>query len=237
MSKRSIFLTAAALGLLACLGGVGPANAGTITQTFTNPSTTVPYNVTFAANSFNHYEPSSATLTSVEILVTSLITGKVQVINISPSAQTFSNATGSVPVSITGPNSLGLSVTATTPGQSGNIAAAPAGGFTEETLSGSTVTASVGTTLTGSAVDPYLGTGTNDLSFVFTAGAGTFGGSSSANGFVFFGGSATASATVQLVYNFTTAAIPEPNSMSLLGIGMAGFFAFRRYFNKRNADV
>jgi len=35
----------------------------------------------------------------------------------------------------------------------------------------------------------------------------------------------------------SVAAIPEPTSMSLLGIGMASFLAFRRFFNTRNADV
>jgi len=231
MKKRSLFLT---LAWMAVLGGVGSARAGQITQTFTSPAATVPYTVTFMANQFNM---PGATLTSVEIEVASTITGVVQVINISNFAQTYSNATSSVPVSLSGPAGLALGVTATTSGQSGTIAAAPAGGFTEKTLDGNSVTGSVSTTLVPPNLTPYIGSGVDSLPFTFTAGSGTYGGSSSANGSVFFGGSATASASVTLVYNFTAAAVPEPASMGMLGIGMAGFFAFRRFFDKRAAKV
>jgi hypothetical protein len=36
---------------------------------------------------------------------------------------------------------------------------------------------------------------------------------------------------------FSALAVPEPSSMSLLGIGMASFFALRRFLNKRNDHV
>jgi hypothetical protein len=211
--------------LLAC--AVGTAQAGSSTQTFTAPSTEVPFSVTFLADQFNM---PGCTLTSVNITVTSDIVGSVNVINTSASAQTFSNATSSVPVTLTGPDSLGLNVTATTSGQSGSIAGRPGGPgtFTEVDLPGNTVTASVGTTLTGSSLTPYIGTGTKDLMFTFGAGSGTFGGSSSANGQVFFGGSATADATVTITYTWATVTVPEPSSMILAGIGVVGLAVFRR---------
>jgi hypothetical protein len=37
--------------------------------------------------------------------------------------------------------------------------------------------------------------------------------------------------------NFTVLTVPEPASMGLLGIGMAGFFAFRRFSRKRATKV
>jgi hypothetical protein len=39
------------------------------------------------------------------------------------------------------------------------------------------------------------------------------------------------------IVSVTYAAVPEPASMALLGIGMTSFLAFRRFFNKRNPVV
>jgi len=226
MTKRSMFLIAA-FGLLASLGGVGSAHAGmaTITQSFTIPTGTVPFNQTVSANQFNYYVPvGKGTLDSVEVILTATITGNVSIVNITAMPQAFTNATASVPVTIAGPD-VSLSETATTTPQSGTV---PPYAGTPYTLPGSTTT----DTTSGFAANltPYLGTGTNDLNFTFSGGTGTYGGSSVFG--VFFGGTATAGATIQVLYNYTPV-VPEPSSMALLGIGMAGFLSFRRLLQKR----
>jgi len=203
--------------LLAC--GVGTAQAGTIiTQTFSSPPTPVAWSTTYDANQFN---PSLGTLTSVEIEVSSNIVASVDVYNFSGSPQSFTKATASIPITLTGPASLSLSATGGTAGLAGS--AVPG----LNTFPGLPTTASTSTTLTSSgALAPYIGTGVSTLVFDFNAGDGTYSGAA-VSGVVFFGGSATANATVDVIYTYT-AAIPEPSSVILAGIGIVGVAVFGR---------
>jgi len=198
--------------------GVGTAQAGTITQTFSSPAQPVPWSTTYLANQFN---PSLGTLTSVEIDVTSNIVASVLVFNDTSSTQSFTNATASIPITLTGPASLSLSATGTTTGQTGTV-----GPGLKETLPGVPTTASTSTTLTSPGdLAPYIGTGVSTLVFNYAAGDGTYSGTAASG--VFFSGSATADASVEVIYNYTTT-IPEPSSVILAGIGIVGVAAFGR---------
>lgn len=202
------------------------AKADFITQTFMNPSMAVPYTYNFAANQFN---PSLGTLTSVTFTVTSNVVASVTVVNLNSTAQSFTNATASVPITVTGPNSTAvvLTATGTTAPQSGTVGA-DVGGIPGMTMiSGLTVTASSTTSLTGGALATYIGTGTSSLSFVFGAGNGTYSGTGPSN--VYFGGSAAADAKVVITYTFTPATIPEPASLAMVGMGLGGLFVARRF--------
>jgi len=80
---------------------------------------------------------------------------------------------------------------------------------------------------------PALGTG-KVLDFSFET---QFGSIAFSSGIWTYKVGAPIASAAPLYINTTLLSVPEPASMALLGIGMASFFAFRRFFNKQNANV
>jgi hypothetical protein len=226
MSKRSFSLIAA-FGLIASLAFATPSQAGSVTVTYYStvvPNMTAGYAVALTLPQFN---PLLGTLQSVSLSVDATTVGQVQVINTTSGALPFSNAFTSVPVTVTGPGPTVVTTTATAMVTSGT---ANPGLNTFPNVGGMSTAE---TPVTGSLI-PYMGTSTFGVTLSTTAGSASSGGMGS-NGQLFFGGTAKAGGTADVTYTYL--AVPEPASMGLLGIGMAGFFAFRRLFNKRSADV
>ncbi len=232
MSRRSFSLIAA-LGLLANLAFSTPSQAASITYTSTVvPNSSLPLSVGLTLPLFN---PDMGTLTAVTLSVEATILGKVQIVNISgslgsPTNLAFTNAFTQIPVTVTGPDSLTVSATAVANVASGIATASP----DLTTFSGIQGSQMGYTPVPAAEISTYVGSGTFGATLSASAGNATSGGTGGA-GFLFFGGTAEAGGSADVTYTYT-AIVPEPASMSLLGIGMAGFFAFRRFFNKRSAN-
>ena len=200
--------------------GISAAQAAVITQTynFTPAPEPVPYDWNFT---FNSFDTSLGTLTGVQVNQILNVTAEVDVFNSTSSAKSFTNATASVPVTLTGPNPT---FTLTTTGITTPISGIANPGF--NTFPGQTGSTS------GSISDPNLSIyalgAPVPQSWTASGGNGTFSGTSS-NG-VFFSGNASAGGSVTLIYTYTptttsSSTVPEPTtifgSIVALGLGVA----------------
>jgi PEP-CTERM motif len=214
---KTLALTAAIFGAMAV-----PANAGTKTlmETATIPTAPTPFTYDFTLPAF---DTALGTLTGVDLDITSTTTASVQVYNFAGASQTFSNATASIPLTVTGP--AGLFVTATY--SAGPFSGTAAPGLT--TVPGTTGTASNSTSVPSTDFSHYEGSSPIALSYSADAPFGDYGGRGVPG--VFFGGSAETGGTFTVVYSYT--AVPEPATFAMMGLGFfgLGLAAFRSKHN------
>jgi hypothetical protein len=227
MTKR--FLIPALL--LACAAGTAQAASVTYTA-YTTPQNTplaLPFDQTLSLSKFN---PSLGTLTGISFTVSNSVSGYVSIYNVDTSSHTFTNATagdtvtasttvGSVPESVMTTSNVTVASGSASPGVNNYLPA------TTVTTTGSQV-------LPMSDWGAYTGTGGSMVSFSFAAGAATYGGTeTNGSGDLYFGGKVKGYGSISITYTYTPFAVPEPASLGLLGIGMAGLLSFRRLFKRK----
>jgi hypothetical protein len=213
-------LTLAAL-VLAVMAVAQSASAGTITQTVSYTGGSPPFTDVLTFNKFN---TALGTLTSVSIELSETSTLSSSVFNSTSSAVSFSNATTSATVTATGPDSTTSTATVTSDPFAGT---ATPNGFTN----GPSTTATATATSFAASLAPYEGAGTGTFTVSTSAAALAYTGDAAVAGALFFGGPATASGSVTIIYTYTSA-IPEPASLGMVALGLGGIFAVRRFRSK-----
>jgi len=216
MSKRS-FPLIAALGVIASLAFVTPSWAASVPFTYTTAVTTSP-TITGTLVLGSAVSPAP----SVTVTALSPTPNTVAPMNPAPnSGSSFAFIIGSYTLSNVPANSLyriqgtiDENVTITTTSGTGTIQIV-------ETFNGFV---GDGVTTITPGIDPGS-PGTTTIGKVKFS--------------VFFESTSTQAGVPGSAINIAiqAGAIPEPASMSLLGIGMAGFLAFRRFFDKRSTRV
>ncbi len=192
------------------------------TNVFTN--VTAPANTSFQLPTF---DTSLGTLTSVTISSTLTGSAVISIFNVTSSSQVFTNASASVPLTISTSAPSSLTTTATNSTASG--VAAPG----QTNLPGLPITITGNENIASSNWGFFQSAGPASFTASADLGAGTYGGTS--NPGVFFGGTSNISADVSITYEYTP--IPEP--MTILGsIGALGFMGSlnRRFAKDKNKN-
>ena len=190
------------------------AQAATVVENATIPISPVPYTYAFSLPSFN---TALGTLQSVTFELTDSTTAAVQIFNATAGALSFTNATASIPLTVTGPGGMSISDTITASVASGVATSGL------NTFSGVTGTHSANTSFT-SGLSAFESGSVVNLSYLADASQGTYTGTGPTG--LFFGGSANAGGTFEIIYNY--AAVPEPATWAFLMLGLGGIGAAMR---------
>lgn len=205
LSALTATTAVAAIGM----GIVAPtaARAATVSYSATIPQTSVSFTTPFTLPLF---DSSLGTLLGAQISLVANTVATVTVFNTASTPQSFTAATASVPLTITGPDGTFVTATAVT----GPVSATVNPGSTSFPGQTGSATSTVNVSLAN--LSSYIGTGGATANFSALGSTGTYSGNT-ASSQLFFGGSATAGGTVSITYTYQAlSAAPEPGAFALL---------------------
>jgi hypothetical protein len=217
---------------LVSASSVSSASATTLSYTDTFPSTTAPFT---KALSFPTFSKPGYALTGVEFVTTLTTNATVSIVNIGTVSHNFTNASAIVPLTVTTPTT-GFTANATANIPSGTVTPLVPGGPNNFPASPSTTTTNsfIPTSQFGAYENPPSSAASYDVSVA--AGNGSYSGTETgSSGNLFFGGSASVSGSIEVIYTY--AQVPEPltilGGLTALGLGMG----LKRQLksNKKNA--
>jgi hypothetical protein len=211
--KRTLLLTALAIATV--IGGASGTQAASVTYTSSTFTGVTPYTQNLSVTKF---DTSLGTLTGISITVSSQASADIGVVNNTGTDLAFSNASASsqVTVSTTVGTATSVDVTASTANVSGTATA-----NTTTTVAGplGSLVTSGAAIIAAADFGNYEGSGSGTVDLKVDAGVGNYSGSGVSG--LFFGGSTTVASFVTVTYDYTpVAAVPEPTSSAMFGIGI-----------------